>query len=203
MKVSRGQAAENRARVVKVAGRLFREKGFDGIAVADIMKGAGLTHGGFYNQFASKDDLAAQACAQVLAEAAMRWQKLGAGDDPLGALVNSYLSARHRDGPAKGCAIPSLAAEAVRQPAPVRAAFTKGLTDFIAILATFVPGRSAAARRERALATMNGMVGAMVLARAVNDSALSTEILDAGAKAFGRSASAVDKATSRTRMRPA
>lgn len=188
MKVSREQAAENRARVLEVAGRLFREKGFDGIAVAEIMKGAGLTHGGFYNQFGSKDDLAAEACAQVLAAAAARWRKLGEGDDPLGALVNSYLSVRHRDGPGKGCAIPALAADAVRQPASIRAAFTKGLNDFIAILATFVPGRSAAARREKALATMSGMVGAMVLARAVNDPVLSTEILQAGTKAFGHAA---------------
>jgi len=188
MKVSREQAAENRARVLEVAGRLFREKGFDGIAVADIMQGAGLTHGGFYHQFASKNDLAAQACAQVLGEAAARWKKLGETDDPLGTLVGSYLSARHRDGPGKGCAIPSLAAEAVRQPTPVRAAFTKGLRDFLDILATFVPGRSAAARREKALATMSGMVGAMVLARAVNDADLSKEILVAGAKTFGGSA---------------
>jgi TetR/AcrR family transcriptional repressor of nem operon len=185
MKVSREQAAENRARVLEVAGRLFREKGFDGIAVAEIMKGAGLTHGGFYNQFGSKDDLAAEACAQVLAEAAERWRKLGEGADPLGTLVGSYLSARHRDGAGKGCAIPALAADAARQPAAIRAAFTKGLRDFIDVLATFVPGRAAAARREKALATMSGMVGAMVLARAVNDAELSDEILRAGAKAFG------------------
>jgi len=186
MKVSREQAAENRARVVEVAGRLFREKGFDGIAVAEIMKGAGLTHGGFYHQFGSKDELAAEACAQVLSEQAARWRKIGEGDDPLATLVESYLSARHRDGAASGCAIPSLAAEAVRQPAPVRAAFTKGLRDFIEVLTSFVTGRSAAARREKALATMSGMVGTMVLARAVNDPGFSTEILRAGAKAFGR-----------------
>src|SRR5262249_22267435 len=188
MKVSREQAAENRARVLEVAGQLFREKGFDGITVAEIMKGAGLTHGGFYNQFGSKDDLAAQACAQVLGEAAARWREIGEGDDPLGTLVNSYLSTRHRDGAGKGCAIPSLAAEAVRQPPSIRAAFTKGLRDFIDILATFVSGRSATARRERALATMSGMVGTMVLARAANDPVLSTEILKGGAKTFGGSA---------------
>ena len=190
MKVSREQAAANRARVLEVAGRLFRQKGFDGIAVAEIMKGAGLTHGGFYHQFGSKDALAAEACAQVLAEAAAHWRKLGEGPDPLGTLVTSYLSERHRDGAGRGCAIPSLAPEAVRQPAAIRAAFTKGLEDFIDILATFVPGHSAAARRAKALATMSGMVGAMVLARAVNDPAFSTEILQAGAQAFGRSAEA-------------
>jgi TetR/AcrR family transcriptional regulator, transcriptional repressor for nem operon len=185
MKVSREQAADNRARVLEVAGKLFRENGFDGISVAEIMSGAGLTHGGFYNQFGSKDDLAAEACALVLAEAAGRWRKLGEGDDPLGALVSSYLSPRHRDVPSKGCAVPSLAAEAVRQPAPVRAAFTKGLRDFIDILAGFVTGRTAETRRRKALTTMAGMVGTMVLARAVNDAALSAEILAAGAKTFG------------------
>ena len=78
MKVSREQAAENRARVVEVAGRLFREKGFAGIAVAEIMKGAGLTHGGFYHQFGSKDELAAEACAQVLSEQAAGWRTASA-----------------------------------------------------------------------------------------------------------------------------
>src|SRR3954467_8220893 len=140
MKVSREQAAKNRARVLEVAGRLFREKGFERIAVADIMKGAGLTHGGFYHQFGSKDELAAEACAQVLSEQADGWRKLAGGDDPLGTLVNSYLSARHRDGAGRGCAIACLAAEAVRQPAPVRATFTKGLRDFIEVLTTLGKG---------------------------------------------------------------
>ena len=108
MKVSREQAAENRARVVEVAGRLFREKGFEGIAVAEIMKGAGLTHGGFYHQFGSKDDLAAVACAQMLSDQAAGWRKLAAGDDPLGTLVNSYLSTRHRDGADVAGHVPAL-----------------------------------------------------------------------------------------------
>jgi TetR/AcrR family transcriptional repressor of nem operon len=185
MKVSREQAAANRAKVLEVAGARFREKGFDGISVAEIMKGAGLTHGGFYNQFGSKDDLAAEACTQVLAEAVERWRTYGERDDPLGALVHAYLSPRHRDLPSKGCAVPSLAAEAVRQPPQVRAAFTKGLRDFIDVLTGFVTGRTAEVRRRKALTTMAGMVGTMVLARAVNDSALSAEILEAGAKTFG------------------
>src|SRR4051795_4946028 len=131
MKVSREQAAKNRARVLEVAGRLFREKGFEGIAVADIMKGAGLTHGGFYHQFGSKDELAAEACAQVLPEQAAGWRQLAAGDDPLRTLTDSYLSARPRDGPPPACGMACLAAEAARQPAPIRAIFTKGLRDFI------------------------------------------------------------------------
>ena len=187
MKVSREQAAENRERVIEVAGRLFREKGFDGIGVADIMKGAGLTHGGFYGHFASKDDLAAEACAQML-DRSVALARLAAGEAPLTAILTSDLLPRHRDAPGSGCAMSALAAEAVRQPAPIRAIFTKGLRDFIEVLTTFVAGRSAAARREKASATMSGMVGAMVLARAANDPEFSAEILRAGAKAFGSAA---------------
>src|SRR5256885_15913207 len=98
MKVSREQAAENRARVVEVAGRLFREKGFDGIAVAAIMKGAGLTHGGFYHQFGSKDELAAEACTHVLAERAERRRAISEREAPRWALGRSFLAAPHRDG---------------------------------------------------------------------------------------------------------
>src|SRR3954453_13643525 len=188
MKVSREQAAENRARVVEVAGRLFREKGFEGIAVAEIMKGAGLTHGGFYHQFGSKNELAAEACAQVLSEQAAGWRKLAAGDGPLGTLVNSYLSARHRDGAGRGCAIACLAAEAVRQPATVRATFTRGLRDFIEVLTTFVTGRSAAARREKPPAPLGGVGGGGGVAGAVHEGEFSAEILRAGAKAFGSAA---------------
>src|SRR5205085_9445811 len=100
----------------------------------------------------------------------------------------SDVAARHRGGAGRGCAIACLAAEAVRQPARVRATFTKGVRDFIEVLPTCVTGRSAAARREKALATMSGMVGAMVLARAVNDPEFSAEILRASAKAFGSAA---------------
>jgi len=185
MKVSREQAAENRERVLQAAGALFREKGFDGVALNDIMKSAGLTHGAFYGQFDSKDALVAEACAGVMARAAARWTALGEREEPLAALVGSYLSPRHRDAPARACALPSLAAEAARGPAAVRRAFTQGLRDFLAILARYVGGGTAAARRRRAIVTMSGMVGAMILARAVNDAELSDEILRTAAKEFG------------------
>jgi TetR/AcrR family transcriptional repressor of nem operon len=184
MKVSREQAAENRARVIEVAGRLFRERGFDGIGVADIMRGAGLTHGGFYGQFASKDDLAVQACTQTLDRSVARWARLAAGDDPLAAIVTSYLSQRHRDAPCNGCALSALSADAVRQPGAVRSVFTQALQSFVGVLSKLVPGTSRAARRRKALATMAGLVGAVVLSRAVNDADLSDEILTAAAKEF-------------------
>jgi TetR/AcrR family transcriptional repressor of nem operon len=185
MKVSREQAADNRARVVDVAGRLFREKGFDGVGVADIMKGAGLTHGGFYGQFGSKDDLAAEAAAQTLERSIARWTRFADGDDPLAAIVTSYLARSHRDAPGSGCAMAALSADAVRQPRAVRQTFTDALNSFVGILAKLVPGASTAARRRKALATMSGMVGAVILSRAVNDVALSDEILAAAAKEFG------------------
>ncbi len=184
MKVSREQAAENRARVIEVAGRLFREKGFGGVGVADIMKGAGLTHGGFYGQFASKDDLAAQACAQTLDRSVARWAQLAAGEDPLAAIVTLYLAPSHRNAPGNGCALSALSGDAVRQPDAVRNVFTRSLQSFAGILTKLVPGASRAARRRRALATMAGLVGAVILSRAVNDADLSDEILQAAAKAL-------------------
>jgi TetR/AcrR family transcriptional regulator, transcriptional repressor for nem operon len=184
MKVSREQAAENRARVIEVAGRLFREKGFDGVGVADIMRGAGLTHGGFYGQFASKDDLAAKACAQTLDRSVARWTRLSEGDDPLAAIVNSYLAPNHRNAPGSGCALSALSGDAVRQPDAVRRVFTQALQSFAGILTRLVPAASRPARRRKALATMAGLVGAVILSRAVNDADFSDEILRAVAKEF-------------------
>ena len=109
MRVSRQKAAENRERIIDVAGALFREKGFDGIGVADIMKAAQLTHGGFYGHFASKDDLVAQASQRAMARAAAKWERIAAGSpkDAYEALLANYLTPTHRDDPARGCAFAS------------------------------------------------------------------------------------------------
>ncbi|PWC36002.1 TetR/AcrR family transcriptional regulator [Azospirillum sp. TSO35-2] len=186
MRVSKEQAAENRRRIVEVAGALFRERGFNGIGVADLMKEAGLTHGGFYGHFASKDDLAAEACAQAMAAAAERWARTAetSGDDALSALLAGYLSPVHRDNSAAGCPVAALGVDAARQGGVARGAFTRGLRPFLDVLGRMVPGKSAEARRRAALATLSGMVGALVLARAVDDPALSDEILEAGRKTF-------------------
>src|SRR5258708_39191857 len=128
MKVSRDQAAENRSRIVDVAGRLFRARGFDGIGVADLMKAAGLTHGGFYGHFKSKDDLAAQACERALARSAETWAALadGGAPAPLSTLVDHYLSGRHRDDTGRGCVYAALAADVARQDNP---ALRRSVTD--------------------------------------------------------------------------
>src|SRR5436853_4771912 len=100
MRVSRIQAEENRQTVIDVSSRLFRKHGFDGIGLKDLMKGAGLTQGAFYKQFKSKDDLAAKASARALESSFRRWSELAATrpEDPLGAVIDVYLSAGHRDG---------------------------------------------------------------------------------------------------------
>ena len=186
MRVTREQAAAHREKILDVAGTLFRERGFDGIGVADIMKRAGLTHGGFYGHFASKDDLAAEACARVLGRKGWAERLAGTPHPSLGAVVRGYLSPRHRDDPGHGCLFAAVGSDTVRQPRSVRRAFTEGLRARVDVLCRLLPGRSAAARREKALATWAGLVGAMILARAVDDPQLSDEILEAAASTFGR-----------------
>ena len=101
MRVSREQAAQNRERVLDAAAKLFRERGFSGVGVAELMHAAGLTHGAFYGQFGSKDDLMAEACARAFESSLERWRKAAARSpgDPLAAVVASYLSPSHRDEP--------------------------------------------------------------------------------------------------------
>ena len=180
---------QHRERIIASAARAFRERGFGGSAVTDIMSDAGLTHGGFYGHFESKDDLEAAACADALAIGAARWSRL-ADEEPdtaLARIVDSYLSTRHRDDPGTGCVFATLGGETARTAVPVRGAFAEGVRARIESLTRVVKGRVEATRRRRAIAALSGMVGAMVLARAVDDRALSNEILDAAREEFGDS----------------
>lgn len=179
MKVSREQAAENRERIIEVASRLFRERGLDGIGVADLMKGAGLTHGGFYGHFDSKEDLMALACARALERSLAKWKEQLETEpgDPLAAVTAPYLSAAHCNAPGQGCALAALGSEAARQGTPVRHALTAGMLPLIDLLTEIVPGESASARRQKAFAVFASMVGAVVLARDVDEPALADEIL--------------------------
>jgi len=181
MKVSREKFAESRKRILEAAATLFRERGFDGICLADIMKAAGLTHGGFYGHFGSKEDLEAQALSLALARSATDWGQLldSAPARPLAALAGQYLSPYYRDNRGEGCSLAALGADTAREGERVRSAFTAGLEPPLALLSNAIPGRSKAERRRKAIATLSEMVGAMILARAVNDPALSDEILAA------------------------
>ena len=188
MKVTREQAAANRDRVLETAARLFRERGFGGIGVADLMHEAGLTHGGFYGQFESKDALAAEACARVHERSMARWTTRIERDGRAGfsAIADAYLSARHRDDPGQGCALPALAADAARREPALRRVFTDGVRKMLEVLDSVMPGRAAARRRECALAVLATMVGGVVLARAVDDPELSDSILAAARASLPR-----------------
>ena len=127
MKVSRQQVAYNRKLILDRASMLFRKKGFDGVGIVDIMKSAGLTHGGFYGHFRSKDQLIAESCADALTKTRENWENEARHhpDDPLGAVVRSYLTAAHRDDPATGCVFASVGAETARRRTIVRRPFTQ------------------------------------------------------------------------------
>ncbi|WP_295992807.1 TetR/AcrR family transcriptional regulator [Rugamonas sp.] len=184
MKVSREQAALNRERIVEVAGRLFRERGYDGIGVADLMRGAGLTHGGFYGHFDSKEDLLAEACGRALEQAVLRWQRVAdqSPEQPRAALAQlsaSYLSKKHVTQPELGCSITTLGADAARLGPGVRQAMTAGARGQIGVLQQLMPGADEAERRRQALVAYSGMIGAVMLARMSDDAALSAELLQA------------------------
>lgn len=171
MKVSREQMAENRRRILDVASRLFKEKGFDAVSVAQIMKAAGMTHGGFYGHFSSKDDLVAQTLAHALAA-----DSFGKGE--FSDFVRSYLAPRHRDNPGNGCPTAGLAAAIRHQTPEAKAAMAEGLRTQIARIEQALPNEGSAAARGAAIGSWAAMVGAVILARAVDDPELSDEVLE-------------------------
>lgn len=179
MRVGREKFAENRARILNVACDLFREKGFDGIGVADIMKAAGLTHGGFYRHFDSKENLAFEASRVLVEKTRLRWLEIvdTAEGDPLEALLLHYLSRRNLQ--SRACVFASLVQEVSRQGAGLQSTFSGGLTDLAAVLAGIVAGETPQARRATALATLSAMMGAVILARAMDDADMADEFLAA------------------------
>jgi TetR/AcrR family transcriptional repressor of nem operon len=181
MRVSRTQAAENRETVINVASRLFRERGFDGIGLKDLMNGAGLTQGAFYKQFASKEDLAAQASRRAMESAALRWSAATAAkpEDPLGAVIAFYLSMDHRGERMDGCPVVALGSDVARQGADVKASFEAGIRDYLELLGSWVGETADKEHSGKAMAILSTMVGAVVLSRAVNDPNLAQAFLGA------------------------
>ena len=193
MRVSRTQAEKNRQTVIDVASRLFREHGFDGIGLKDLMKGAGLTQGAFYKQFASKDDLAAQASKRALERASRRWSAAAEANpkDPLGAVVKFYLSTGHREEKMDGCPVVALGSDAARQGSDVKASFEAGIQNYLEMLGRWI-GETDEDSTDKAKAILSTMVGALVLSRAVNNKRLSKRFLQAAAKSVLMSLSASD-----------
>jgi TetR/AcrR family transcriptional repressor of nem operon len=181
VKVTKEQMLQNRERIVLAASEAFRERGFDGVSVSEVMQRAGMTHGGFYGHFASKDALAAEVVTHALSLTVARWQKtLGeGGEGGLQRIVDAYLSTRHRDNPGSGCVVAALAGDVPRQAGPVRDAFAKEFETLVDTLVGAMPGKGEAIRRQLAIALLTQLVGAILLARALGAGPLSDEVLAA------------------------
>lgn len=169
MKLSKEKSAENRARILAEAGRLFRERGVSGTGVDALAEAAGVTHGSLYSQFGSKEQLAIEALTVAFAQSGAKH-----ADKGFEAFLDHYLSARHRDAIGAGCAVTALCSEMPRQAPALRARFTEGVRAMAARV-----GARKGKGEEAALATLASLVGALVLARAVDDAELSGRILSA------------------------
>jgi TetR/AcrR family transcriptional repressor of nem operon len=183
MKVTRAQAEENRRKVVEAAGRLFKEHGFDGVGLNELMQAVGLTRGGFYKQFASKDELVVEACESTLAAGVERWRQTADASpvDPFAALVRRYLTPAHRDGVGDGCAFAALGPDTARHADMLRPTFGAGVEAHLAILAQAAQASPSHPGARDVLAAFSTMVGAVVLSRIVDDEDLSRRLLDAAA----------------------
>jgi TetR/AcrR family transcriptional regulator, transcriptional repressor for nem operon len=199
MRRTKQAKSETHARIVAAAARRFRAKGIGGVGIAELMSEAGLTHGGFYAHFGNKDALVAEACAGGMAQSRdglIRHVRKAPAEQRLARFIALYLSAAHRDHPETGCAMPTLGSEVARAAPEVRAAFTEAFVDYCGELATLFPGVPVAgaldeaapdAAADEAMVLLAGLAGSMLLARAVDDPALSERILHAS-KAFYRAA---------------
>jgi TetR/AcrR family transcriptional repressor of nem operon len=175
---SRAAKAESHDRIVQVAATRFRENGVEGVGVADLMKDAGLTHGGFYRHFASRDELVAEGIEHALNEGARAVAAVAQVQEcPLDALVDAYLSPAHRDALATSCAVTTLAADVARANQKARSAYTRQVGIYLGLLTKLISDSTPKARRRKALAALSTLVGAVSMARAVNDDKLSREIL--------------------------
>jgi TetR/AcrR family transcriptional regulator, transcriptional repressor for nem operon len=180
MRKSKLEAAETRRRIVTTAAAEFRRKGIRSTGLSDVMATAGLTHGGFYRHFRSKDQLVAEACAaamQSLDETAQAWARRGAGKKALAAILTSYLSANHRDDLADGCPLAGLGSELARSDNKTRAAATAGFLKVVDVLAKQYRQTNPKGAKTRALMAAATMVGAVTMSRIVTDAKLSAAIL--------------------------
>jgi TetR/AcrR family transcriptional repressor of nem operon len=178
VKVSREQVSENKMRVLNAAGRLFRERGFDNVTLAEIMKAAGLTHGAFYGHFPSKEALAAEAIGFAVTPAPAAKPK------PAAEYADNYLSIAHRDNRAGGCSFAGLGTEVARGSEEMRHAMTEAVERQIQRFADASPGKTAQEKRRAGILAWSAMVGAVMLSRIADDKKLSEEILTETRKAL-------------------
>src|SRR3954465_11137664 len=183
MRYSKEHKLETHARIVKKASVRLRERGAHGVGVADLMKEAGLTHGGFYAHFDSREALVVEAFAYAMDRSTERRRKLAeqmAPEHRLATIVESYLTPLHRDDPGHGCAVPALGAEIARESPKTRKAFAAKLEQMIDMLAGQIPDVPRKTARKQAMAALATMMGTLVLARVAGNGDFSGEILGAG-----------------------
>jgi TetR/AcrR family transcriptional repressor of nem operon len=192
MRITRAQSEQNKARVLETAVRLFRERGFDGAGVAEVMREAGMTHGGFYNHFESKEALEAEACAQIFEGAVAAIERVADApererSERLATYVRNYLSPRSRDAAGARCPMVAFGADVSRQGPDVQDAYAEGLARYLDAMARAL-GSPAEAARGEAIDLLVRLVGALSLARSVGrtDPALSDAILQRTLEQFGR-----------------
>ncbi|TWC07337.1 TetR family transcriptional regulator [Bradyrhizobium macuxiense] len=192
MRYSKEHKQETHARIVKKAATRLREKGAHGIGVADLMKDAGLTHGGFYAHFDSREALVIEAFNYAMDRATERWRKVTAEVAPekrLSTIVDGYLSAAHRDDPGQGCAVPALGAEIARESPKTRKAFALKLDQMIDMITDQIQDVPRKTARKQAMSTLATMMGTIVMSRIAGNGEMSDEILSAGREAaLGRAA---------------
>src|SRR4051812_43294345 len=167
MRYSKEHKLETHARIVKKASVRLREKGAHGIGVADLMKDAGLTHGGFYAHFDSREALVIEAFAYAMDRSTDRWRQLAgqaAPDQRLATFVDFYLSQQHRDNPGHGCAVPALGAEIARESPKTRKVFAAKLDQMIEMMSEQFPDAPGASARKQAISAFATMMGTIVLA---------------------------------------
>ncbi len=185
MRYSAAQTSKHHEQIVTIASRLFRERGFKGVTVAEIMEAAGLTHGAFYSHFESKDELAAAAADTALLEMLAHLDEAMGTPHPVEAFANGYLSEAHCQSVGAGCVVAALGAEIARGH-PASKPVTARLREFIARYGKALNRRREKERRAESIRHLSLMVGALVLARAVDDRGLASEVLGAARDAFKR-----------------
>jgi TetR/AcrR family transcriptional regulator, transcriptional repressor for nem operon len=191
MRYLKDHKVRTRKRILERASCGLRRKGANGLGVAALMKLAGLTHGGFYSHFASRDALVEEAFATAMDTTAYRWKQLATKlpvEKRFDTIVAGYLSARHRDDQAHGCALPALAADIGRSTKKTRRTFASKLEAMIEVVALQLPDKSPELARQIATSAIATMMGSIVLARAAGRDQLSDEILQAGRTAISRHA---------------
>ena len=176
MRYPASETAEKHVRILDAAARLFRERGSAGVSVSEIMQATGLTHGAFYNHFASKEALVVESLAHASSKSLKDLTRAQQSPEEMIAYVQKYLSASHRDTPGDGCVMTALGSEIPREPL-AQSGFTAYVRTTIEKLADHFPWPSKRSARADSIRMLSTMVGAVILARAVNDAELSDEIL--------------------------